>query len=231
MGYRPVNYPGKSLDSLLNDLVDDDIDASNDYRFNPIADLKNAYRKYYVNNLQLNGYVEYEFIKGLKLKVSGGWTYDNRHSDTFNNSKTRYGGPTSTDKVNAEVVRQQRLTWLNENILTYQTNFKSKHFLNALLGVTLQNSDYEYYSLRMKQIPNESLGMAGMSQGTFDKSTSTLSSWSMLSYLGRVNYNYKSKYYATASFRADGSSKFSKKNRYGYFPQAHWHGASPKKNS
>ena len=73
------------------------------------------------------------------------------------------------DKVNAEVVRQQRLTWLNENILTYQTNFKSKHFLNALLGVTLQNSDYEYYSLRMKQIPNESLGMAGMSQGTFDK--------------------------------------------------------------
>ena len=217
-GYRPVNYPGKSLDSLLNDLVDDDVDASNDYRFNPIADLKNAYRKYYVNNLQLNGYVEYEFIKGLKLKVSGGWTYDNRHTDTFNNSKTRYGGPTSTDKVNAEVVRQQRLTWLNENILTYQTNFKKKHFLNTLLGVTLQNSDYEYYSLRMKQIPNESLGMAGMSQGTFDKSTSTLSSWSMLSYLGRVNYNYKSKYYATASFRADGSSKFSKKNRYGYFP-------------
>lgn len=217
-GYRPVNYPGKSLDSLLNDLMDDDVDASNDYRFNPIADLKNSYRKYYINNLQLNGYVEYEFIKGLKLKVSGGYTYDNRHTDTFNNSKTRYGGPTSTDKVNAEVVRQQRLTWLNENILTYQTDFKKKHFLNTMVGVTLQNSDYEFYSFRMKGIPNESLGMAGMSQGTFDKSTSTNSSWAMLSYLGRINYNYKSKYYATASFRADGSSKFSKKNRYGYFP-------------
>lgn len=217
-GYRPVNYPGKSLDALLNDLVDDDVDASNDYRFNPIADLKNSYRKYYINNLQLNGYVEYEFIQGLKLKVSGGYTYDNRHTDTFNNSKTRYGGPTSTDKVNAEVVRQQRLTWLNENILTYQTNFNKKHFLNTMVGVTLQNSDYEFYSFRMKGIPNESLGMAGMSQGTFDKSTSTKSSWAMLSYLGRINYNYMSKYYATASFRADGSSKFSKKNRYGYFP-------------
>lgn len=217
-GYRPVNYPGHSLDDLLNNLIDDDVDASNDYRFNPIADLKNTYRKYYTNNLQLNGYVEYEFIKGLKLKVSGGYTYDNRHTDTFNNSMTRYGGPTSIDKVNAEVVRQQRLTWLNENILTYQTNFKKKHFLNMMTGVTLQNSDYEYYSLRMKQLPNESLGMAGMSQGTFDKSTSMLSSWSMLSYLGRINYNYQSKYYATASFRVDGSSKFSKKNRYGYFP-------------
>jgi hypothetical protein len=40
----------------------------------------------------------------------------------------------------------------------------------------------------------------------------------MMSYLARLNYNYKSKYYATASFRADGSSKFSKKHRYGYFP-------------
>lgn len=83
----------------------------------------------------------------------------------------------------------------------------------------------------MKQIPNESLGMAGMSQGTFDKSTSTLSSWSMLSYLGRVNYNYKSKYYATASFRADGSSKFSKRIVMATSLQAHWRGASPKKTS
>lgn len=217
-GYRPVNYPDRSLDDLLNNIMDDDLDASNDYRFNPILDLKNAYRKYYTNNLQINGYVEYEFIKGLKLKVSGGYTYDNRQSDSFNGSKTRYGGPTSTDKVNAEIMRQQRLTWLNENILTYQTNFKNKHFINTMLGMTLQNSDYEYYSFRTKQIPNESLGMAGMSQGTFDKSSSLKSSWSMLSYLARINYNYKSKYYATASFRADGSSKFSKQNRYGYFP-------------
>ena len=217
-GYRPVNYPNRSLDDLLNNIMDDDLDSSNDYRFNPILDLKNAYRKYYTNNLQINGYVEYEFIKGLKLKVSGGYTYDNRQSDTFNGSKTRYGGPTSTDKVNAEIMRQQRLTWLNENILTYQTNFNNKHFLNTMLGMTMQNSDYEYYSFRTKQIPNESLGMAGMSQGTFDKSSSLKSSWSMLSYLARADYNYMSKYYATASFRADGSSKFSKRNRYGYFP-------------
>ncbi len=219
-GYRPVNYPGRSLESLLTDLVDEEVNASADYRFNPIADLNNAYRKYYINNLQLNGYVEYEFIKGLKLKISGGYTADNRSTDTFNNSKTRYGGPTSTDKINGEVVRQQRLTWLNENILTYQTNFKKRHFLNALLGVTFQNSDYEYYSFRTKLIPqeSESLGMASISQGTYDKSTTTQSSWSMLSYLARVNYNYKSKYYATASFRADGSSKFDKSNRFGYFP-------------
>ena len=217
-GYRPVTYPNKSMESLLNDVKDEAIDSSNDYRFNPIRSLKEEYRKYYINNLQLNGYVSYEFIKGLKLKVSGGYTYGARKNDQFNNSNTRYGGPTSTDKVNAQIIRNERLTWLNENTLTYQTNIKKKHFFNSLVGITFQNSDYEYYSLKSTHIPNESLGMAGMADGTLSSSSSLKSSWSMMSYLARLNYNYKSKYYATASFRADGSSKFSKKHRYGYFP-------------
>lgn len=217
-GYRPVTYPNKSMESLLNDVKDEAIDSSNDYRFNPIRSLKEEYRKYYINNLQLNGYVSYEFIKGLKLKVSGGYTYDARKNDQFNNSNTRYGGPTSTDKVNAQIIRNERLTWLNENTLTYQTNIKKKHFFNSLVGITFQNSDNEYYSLKSTHIPNESLGMAGMADGTLSSSSSLKSSWSMMSYLARLNYNYKSKYYATASFRADGSSKFSKKHRYGYFP-------------
>lgn len=198
--------------------MDEAIDSSNDYRFNPIRSLKEEYRKYYINNLQMNGYVSYEFIKGLKLKVSGGYTYDARKNDQFNNSNTRYGGPTSTDKVNAQIIRNERLTWLNENTLTYQTNIKKKHFFNSLIGITFQNSDYEYYSLKSTHIPNESLGMAGMADGTLSSSSSLKSSWAMMSYLARLNYNYKSKYYATASFRADGSSKFSKKHRYGYFP-------------
>lgn len=217
-GYRPVTYPNKSMESLLNDVMDEAIDSSNDYRFNPIRSLKEEYRKYYINNLQMNGYVSYEFIKGLKLKVSGGYTYDARKNDQFNNSNTRYGGPTSTDKVNAQIIRNERLTWLNENTLTYQTNIKKKHFFNSLIGITFQNSDYEYYSLKSTHIPNESLGMAGMADGTLSSSSSLKSSWAMMSYLARLNYNYKSKYYATASFRADGSSKFSKKHRYGYFP-------------
>lgn len=217
-GYRPVTEPDVPLSTLMDNALDSSISPTNDYRFNPIMSLNNEYRKNYTNNFQLNGFVEYEFLKGLKLKVSGGYTYDDRNNDTFNNSKTRYGSPISTDKVNASIVRQQRLTWLNENVLTYQTNIKKKHYFNSLVGVTLQNSDYEYYSTKATNIKLESLGMAGMSSGTPGGIVSNFSSWSMMSYLGRLNYNYKSKYYATASFRADGSSKFSKQNRYGYFP-------------
>ena len=219
-GYRPVTSPDTPLSFLMDSATDNAVDSSNDYRFNPILSLKNEYRKNYINNLQINGFAEYEVIKGLKVKVSAGYTYDARKNDQFNNSKTRYGGPTSTDKVNAQVTRSERLTWLNENTVTYQTNIKKKHFINALAGITFQNSDYEAYAFRTTHIPNESLGMAGMSEGQAGTSSSVKSSWSMLSYLGRFNYNYQSKYYATASFRVDGSSKFNKDNRYGYFPSA-----------
>lgn len=219
-GYRPVTSPDTPLSFLMDSATDNAVDSSNDYRFNPILSLKNEYRKNYINNLQMNGFAEYEVINGLKVKVSAGYTYDARKNDQFNNSKTRYGGPTSTDKVNAQVTRSERLTWLNENTVTYQTNIKKKHFINALAGITFQNSDYEAYAFRTTHIPNESLGMAGMSEGQASTSSSIKSSWSMLSYLGRINYNYKSKYYATASFRVDGSSKFNKNNRFGYFPSA-----------
>ena len=219
-GYRPVTEPDRPLNSLMDNIMDDAINNTNDYRFNPIMSLKNEYRKTYANYIQFNGFAEYEFIKGLKLKVSGGYTFDTRKGETFNNSKTRYGNPKSSDKVNAEIYHSQRATWLNENILTYQTNIKRKHFFNSMVGVTLQNSDYEYYSYKTVQIPNEALGMAGMSEGTPSTTKSLKSSWSMLSFLGRLNYNYKSLYYATVSFRSDGSSRFAKGHQWGFFPSA-----------
>lgn len=219
-GYRPVTQPGINISSLLDNATDDGVDQTNDYRFNPIMSLNNEHRKGIVEYNRYNGFLEYEIMKGLKLKVSGGYTVDSRKNENFNNSKTRYGSPISTDKVNASLSTSERITWLNENIATYQTNFDRKHFINALAGVTLQESNYNFYSMKTINIPNESLGMAGMSEGTPNQITSLKSEWSMLSYLARVNYNYLSKYYLTASFRADGSSKFSKKNRYGYFPSA-----------
>ena len=217
-GYRPVTQPGVNINSLLDNATDDGVDQTNDYRFNPIMSLNNEHRTNLTAFNQYNGFLEYDLAKGLKIKISGGYTIDNRKSESFNNSKTRFGSPVSNDKVNATFSTSERKTWLNENILTYQTNFDRKHFLNLLGGMTMQESMFDFYSMRSINIPNEALGMAGMGQGTPNLLGAAKSSWSMMSYLARANYNYQSKYYATASFRADGSSKFSKKNRYGYFP-------------
>ena len=220
-GYRPVNYPNRTLEDLMNNGIDyDAVNPTNDYRFQPVLDLKNAYNKRFQNTLRLNGFVEYEFIKGLKLKISGTYSYYTPNTDNFNNSKTRYGGPTSSDLVNAKIIRNKSVNWLNENLLSYQKLFNKKHSFNAIAGVTFQNNDYESYSAYTHHITNESLGMAGMGSGTSGSITSSQSSWALLSYLVRANYNFKSKYYATASFRADGSSKFAEGHRYGYFPSA-----------
>lgn len=217
-GYRPVTQPGVDLNSLLTNSTDDDVSATNDYRFNPVLSLNNEYRKNYTTYMQYNGFAEYEILKGLKFKISGGYTYDVRRGEVFNNSLTRYGSPISNDKVNGSLSTAERRVWLNENILTFQTNFNKKHYLNSMIGLTMQESTSDYYSLKAVNIPYESLGMAGLGQGTPNLIVSTISDWSMLSYLARVNYNYQSKYYATASFRADASSKFGNTNRYGYFP-------------
>ena len=219
-GYRPVTQPSVDINSLIDYSTDPGVDMTNDYRFNPILSLNNEYNKRISNTNVYNGYVEYLLRKGLKIRVSGGYTIQTNRNETFNNSKTRYGSPISTDHVNATLLTSERKTWLNENTLTYQTNINKLHSINALLGMTLQASDFSGYSMKAINIPNESLGMAGMSQGTPSQNSSLITGWSMLSYLARVNYNYKSKYYLTASFRADGSSKFGPENRFGYFPSA-----------
>jgi len=226
-GYRPTTPPNVSLSSLMDNGIDEGINTLNDYRFNPILSVKNEYRRKTLNNGQFNAFAEYEFVKGLKLKISGGYTMDSQADESFNNSKTRYGSPISVNHVNATVANFNRRTWLNENVLTYQTNINKIHSINALVGVTEQASDYRYFGASTINIPFESLGIAGMYQGT-PAAMPTYSSngqmvppigeESLLSYLARVNYNYKSRYYLTASFRADASSKFSSENRWGYFP-------------
>ncbi len=217
-GYRPTTQPSTPLSNLLNSDTDDNVNANNDYRFNPIKSLQNEYRMGRTHNAQFNGFLEYEFIKGLKLRATGGYTIYNKKNETFNNSSTRYGMPTSTNKVNATYGDYERHTWLNEDYLTYQTQIKKAHNLSVMAGVSLQGSKYKYYSMMTTQIPYESLGMAGMQDGTPNTITSGETDWTMFSYYGRFSYDYKSRYYLTATFRADGSSKMAKGHKFGYFP-------------
>lgn len=217
-GYRPVTQPNFPLSRLLENILDDGIEILNDYRFNPILSLQNEYNKNFITYIQFNGFAEYELAPGLKLKVLGGYVTDGRRGEIFNNSKTRYGYPGSNNGVNATLNTSEKRSWLNENTLSYYKTFAGKHTLSAVAGFTMQEDVYKVNNLSMNHIPYESLGMAGMKQGTFNSTYSSISESAMISYLGRVNYNYASKYYLTGSFRADGSSKFSPQNRWGYFP-------------
>ena len=217
-GYRPVSPSGSAL---KDELYDEDIDMSNDYRFNPVLSAQNEYRRRRINYLAANISAEYEIIKNLKVKVAGGYTSRNYRNEEFNGSKTRTGNshPQNTQSRGINALRYERedLSYLNENTISYQYR-KKKHNLNALAGITFQKSTLNIHSIQTDHITNESFGMAGLDKGNTPVVFSSKGENTLMSYLARVNYNYQSKYYATLSFRADGSSKFPTSNRWGYFP-------------
>lgn len=88
-----------------------------------------------------------------------------------------------------------------------------------MVGATFQKYTSYLSSITQEQITNEAFGMSGIGKGSaVPVVTASQGENAMISYLGRINYNYASKYYVTASMRTDGSSKFAPGNRWGYFP-------------
>lgn len=219
-GYRPVS--GNPGTELLEDEVDDVVNPLADLRFNPLYTVKNEVRETTSDILLANGYGEYAFGKYLKLKVSAGITREKIRSDIFNNTRTASGSPLTqagkNNGVNGAVTFVERNSYLNENTLTFNKQFGKVHSLNAMAGFTVQGNNNASYGSAANQVPNEALGTAGLDEGTPVAITSFSSLYTLASFLGRVNYSYLNKYLFTASMRADGSSKFSDGNKWGYFP-------------
>lgn len=220
-GYRPV--AGDSLVNLEDAFIDPENAAigNTTFQVNPLIQAQNEVRESITNNLIFNGYAEKAFLPNLRLRISGGVTSNLAQNNSFFNSMTSQGNPRTSPNgqlVNGSVLYARSSSWLNENTLTYDLNVGNLHKVSLLVGNTLQQGTTATYGTRAIQLPNEVLGIRGLSQGIPSTITSTESLWTLASFLGRVNYNYKSKYLLTASFRADGSSRFSPANKWGYFP-------------
>ena len=214
-GARPVLTDPSQEDSF----IDPDIDPLNDYRVNPVINLQNTYRVNNTKNFSANSYVEYLITKDLKLRTTFGITENRATQNSFDNSQTQYGNPAgSNGGPRGSINNISSSNWLNENTLTWNKKISKKAKIDVLGGFTAQKFDIWTDGVAASRLPNEELGLGGLSQGVQQRVDSTASVWTMSSFLGRVNYNYDSRYQLTASFRADGSSKFPSKNHWGYFP-------------
>lgn len=217
-GGRPV-FPDVQ-DGLDDMLYDPTINPTNDYRVNPIVNQKHLVRNNKTQNYTVNAYAEYAILPSLKLRITGGVVQNIGQTEAFNDSLTQYGNSRSLDGVNGSIMFPKSSSWLNENTLSWNKTFNKTHAFSAVTGVTAQGGKSSMYGIRAVKLPNQSLGLSGLDEGILMPVTATSSLWTMSSFLGRVNYSYKSKYLATASFRADGSSKFSEKNHWSFFPSA-----------
>ena len=161
---------------------------------------------------------DYQIIDGLNLRVSLGMDGVLQKQDSYLprsvSSGLAQGGA-------ASIYNAQSVTWLNENLLTYTRTFNRVHNITALLGYTQQANRTETSRAQARNFVNDNLGSSNLASGSVPLTPeSGIGTWGLQSYLARINYGYKDKYLLTASFRADGSSRFGENKRYGYFPSA-----------
>lgn len=219
--YRPVVPLRRSEDlDLENEMFDESQSLSYSHQFNPVKTVMNEHRKRIKDDLSANGSLTWTIIDGLQLKISGGYDLQKTKKEKFNGSETSSGNPHATagKGVNGSIGWTDVASWINENTLTWKHKFRKDHSLSLMAGFTMQGKDYKYHGVSATQITAESLGLAGLHTGKYQVVTPNYYSEFLMSGLFRLNYNYKYRYYLTASFRADGSSKFAKGNKWGYFP-------------
>jgi TonB-linked SusC/RagA family outer membrane protein len=216
-GYRPLNTGGVDL---TEDLFDEDISTESILVINPIVSTKNEIRQQIRNTLNFNGGITYDFLKDFRLNIRGGYNSRLTRNESFNNSKTYRGVLTANNLngVNGSIYDQTLNDWVNENTLTYKKKLNRDNTFDVLVGATVQGTNFNEYGFLSTNVPREELGLRALQYGIPKTVSSSAKANTLLSFLSRVNYNYKSKYLFTASIRADGSSKFSDNNRWAYFP-------------
>ncbi|MDR2810319.1 MAG: TonB-dependent receptor, partial [Tannerellaceae bacterium] len=161
---------------------------------------------------------EISFLSNLKFKTTFGADIMQWRSKYFYPSNVPANGtvaPLPSTSRNGNTENREVLNWLNENTLTYFASFGA-HEVDAIAGYTVQKNVYNQSQVSASDFPDDIIRT--MNNGKVKTGTSDMNEWSLLSYLARVNYRFNNRYYLTASIRSDGSSRFGKNNRFGYFP-------------
>lgn len=164
-----------------------------------------------------SAYLNYDFTDNLSGKFNFGTDRQTSRRDIYNSTQTIRGGA-ANGIANINVL--ERSNYLFEYTMNYQKAFNENHNLTVLGGVTYQKFSLKNFYGNISGFPSDDIGTNNLELG--DTNTDQLGSRAeentLLSYLGRVNYNLYNKFLLTGSIRADGSSRFGENNKFGYFP-------------
>lgn len=181
----------------------------------PLAIIDDNIMGRYNENVKIfaNLYAQIELFKGLKYKLN---LTPDFSFERYKNYLNKYDFGLATNSITQLTERQRRRrNILVENLLTFDRTF-GEHKISALAGYTYQDSRFRHIQAYGEGLPQ---GLEEIDAATTNRSNEGNSWRSVLtSILGRVFYSYHNKYLFTATIRRDGSSKFGKNNRYGYFP-------------
>jgi TonB-linked SusC/RagA family outer membrane protein len=182
---------------------------------NPLALAKEVIGKQKQTGFLGNISAEYSILKDLKLNVLLGVNMMNIKGMRFKPKLPAFNNNPALGVDNAS----NFLNWLTETTLSYNKQL-NRHSFSGLVGFTSQQETFESNIISSDKFPNNLVPTLSAVSGIITSGSSDVYEWSLLSYLGRVNYNFDNKYYVTASIRTDGSSRFGGENKYGVFPSA-----------
>ena len=159
------------------------------------------------------GFIQIRFMDGLTLKSSAGGDFMYAEDYVYYGSKHMYGNSvgklTDARKVYTSIVV--------DNLLNYKKEFANGLHLDAMLGHSFQQDASSVATQVGQGFPSDDFVVNSVAAEYINMKTS-ISKWSIQSFMSRINLNYRNRYLVTASARTDGSSKFTARNRYGFFP-------------
>lgn len=187
---------------------------------NPLGTLESISQPSEQYRMQLQGYIEIKLLKGLKFRSSNSYNLNYSESTVYR----KEGAVNDSDPSRGYYSNNKTVRLSSENTLNYSTKIKKIHSIDALLGASVYlNTTTKAGILGFDFMTDDiySLSAAGridQYEGTSLRTGTWKSDDAMVSYFGRINYALKDRYLFSATIRTDGSSKFGKDNRWGWFP-------------
>ncbi|MDA3818385.1 MAG: TonB-dependent receptor [Prolixibacteraceae bacterium] len=219
--YRPT----KGLADFIDELeFDDDLYFLASQLTDPITLSKDDYKQQFRDNHTYNGSLTFEPISGLVLKTSAGIEKRNERRERFYGLSTgtarRYG-----DKPVVELETREHKKLRITNTAAYgMQDIAGQHDFDILIGQEALKSSSNRFGVESRSFPAETtpeVAIGSIVLGDQHQKPQTYENEStLLSFFGRVNYDWRDKLLASFTFRADGSSRFGPENRWGYFPSA-----------
>lgn len=188
----------------------------NDPHDNPYAIATQLGNESLSDRFQANFFAEYDILDNLKFRTTFGGTTNNGrtglHSPTTVTEGRNVGGDASIDALKQTLL-------LNENYLTYERTFADVHNFTAMGGYSIQTSSEESWGARGQSFITDAFSFWNLgSSAVWQTPESNLTEWQISSYYGRLNYSLLDRYLITFNARYDGSSNFSRNNKWAFFP-------------
>ncbi len=179
---------------------------------NPLAQFNLTNDDYKTTRILANGFFNYEFLKGLQVKVNAG-------VDKGGETRQYYQSGIVSSTVNNPTGTSSSVdngSYTAEAYLNYEKTFHNDHHLTILGGYSVQKFTQNANTLTGLGFPNDDIPY--LTAATSVTGNSNYTAYSLLSTIGRISYDYKGKYLLQAAVRSDGSSKFGNNQKYGTFP-------------